>query len=52
MVADTGERYLSAPLYENIPAGMTDEEKKIVESTIRRLSSRLARGGRLCQRKE
>jgi cysteine synthase A len=33
MVADTGERYLSTPLFENIPAGMTEEEKEIAEST-------------------
>jgi cysteine synthase A len=33
MVADTAERYLSTPLFENIPAGMTNEEKEIAEST-------------------
>jgi cysteine synthase A len=33
MVPDTAERYLSTPLFENIPAGMTNEEKEIAEST-------------------
>jgi cysteine synthase A len=33
MVPDTAERYLSTPLFENIPAGMTNEEKEISEST-------------------
>ena len=29
----TGERYLSTPLFENIEAGMTDEEKQLSAST-------------------
>ena len=33
MLPDTGERYLSTPLFEHIPADMTDEEKAIFEST-------------------
>lgn len=33
LVADTGERYLSTPLFENIPADMTEEEKEIAAST-------------------
>ena len=33
MLADTGERYLSTPLFANIPAEMTDEEMSIVKST-------------------
>ncbi len=32
MIPDTGERYLSTPLFENIPADMTEEEKKIADS--------------------
>lgn len=33
LLPDTGERYLSTPLFDGIPADMTDEEKKIAEST-------------------
>lgn len=33
MIPDTGERYLSTPLFDNIPADMTDEEKALAEST-------------------
>mmetsp|Transcript_19677 Transcript_19677/g.24263 ORF Transcript_19677/g.24263 Transcript_19677/m.24263 type:complete len:550 (-) Transcript_19677:205-1854(-) len=33
MIADTGERYLSTPLFENIPTDMTEEEKEIANST-------------------
>jgi cysteine synthase len=33
LVADTGERYLSTPLFEDIPADMTVEEKKWAAST-------------------
>ena len=33
MLPDTGERYLSTPLFANIPAEMTDEELSIVRST-------------------
>ena len=33
MLPDTGERYLSTPLFENIPEDMDDEERKISEST-------------------
>ncbi len=33
MLPDTGERYLSTPLFENIPAEMTDEEQEISRST-------------------
>jgi len=33
LVPDTGERYLSTPLFENIPADMTDEEKELAAST-------------------
>jgi len=32
MIPDTGERYLSTPLFENIPADMTEEEKEIADS--------------------
>ncbi len=31
--ADAGERYLSSPLFEEIPEEMTDDEKKISLST-------------------
>jgi len=30
---DTGERYLSTPLFADVPADMTEEEIKISEST-------------------
>ena len=33
MLPDTGERYLSTPLFENIEAEMTDEERAISLST-------------------
>lgn len=33
MIPDTGERYLSTPLFENIPADMTEEELEIAKST-------------------
>lgn len=33
MLPDTGERYLSTPLFGNIPADMTDEETAILKST-------------------
>ena len=33
MLPDTGERYLSTPLFADIPADMTDEEQAIFRST-------------------
>ncbi|MGR3322740.1 MAG: PLP-dependent cysteine synthase family protein [Pseudooceanicola sp.] len=33
MLPDTGERYLSTPLFEGVPEGMTEEEKAISQST-------------------
>jgi cysteine synthase A len=33
MVPDTGERYLSTPLFADVPAGMTDREREIADST-------------------
>ena len=33
MLPDTGERYLSTPLFDGIPADMTDEEQEISHST-------------------
>ncbi|NQV57582.1 MAG: pyridoxal-phosphate dependent enzyme, partial [Rhodospirillales bacterium] len=33
MLPDTGERYLSTPLFADIPVDMTDEEVEISEST-------------------
>ncbi len=33
MLPDTGERYLSTPLFENVPTEMTDEERAIFNST-------------------
>jgi cysteine synthase len=33
MLPDTGERYLSTPLFGNVPADMTEEELKISRST-------------------
>jgi cysteine synthase len=33
MLPDTGERYLSTPLFADVPADMTDEEKAIFNST-------------------
>ena len=35
MLPDTGERYLSTPLFEDIPAEMTGEEIEISQSTPR-----------------
>lgn len=35
MLPDTGERYLSTPLFEDIPAEMTAEENEIAQSTPR-----------------
>jgi cysteine synthase A len=33
MLPDTGERYLSTPLFANVPADMTPEEMEISRST-------------------
>src|SRR5690349_21005588 len=33
MLPDTGERYLSTPLFDGISADMSDEEREIFEST-------------------
>ena len=33
MLPDTGERYLSSPLFEGIPEDMTDEEQELSRST-------------------
>ena len=33
MLPDTGERYLSTPLFGDVPADMTDEELQIMRST-------------------
>ena len=33
MLADTGERYLSSPLFEGISEGMTEEEEALSKST-------------------
>jgi cysteine synthase A len=33
MLPDTGERYLSTPLFADVPADMTDEERAIAQST-------------------
>ncbi|MEZ5996309.1 MAG: cysteine synthase A [Hyphomonadaceae bacterium] len=33
MLPDTGERYLSTPLFENVPADMSEEEQAIFRST-------------------
>ena len=33
MLPDTGERYLSTPLFADIPADMTEEEQQISKST-------------------
>ena len=35
MLPDTGERYLSTPLFEDVAADMTDEEIEISQSTPR-----------------
>ena len=34
MLPDTGERYLSTPLFADIPADMSDEEMAISRSTL------------------
>jgi cysteine synthase A len=39
MLPDTGERYLSTPLFADIPVDMTEEELRIASSTP---SARLA----------
>ena len=33
MLPDTGERYLSTPLFDNVEADMSDEEAAILHST-------------------
>jgi cysteine synthase A len=33
MLPDTGERYLSTPLFESIPAEMSEEEQVLFAST-------------------
>ena len=33
MLPDTGERYLSTPLFEGVEGGMTEEEKILSQST-------------------
>jgi len=33
MLPDTGERYLSTPLFEDVPVDMTEEEREIARST-------------------
>jgi cysteine synthase A len=33
MIPDTGERYLSTPLFEDIPADMSEDEKALAAST-------------------
>jgi len=33
IIADTGERYLSTPLFDGIPTDMTEEEKELAAST-------------------
>jgi cysteine synthase A len=33
MLPDTGERYLSSPLFEGVPEGMTEEETVLSKST-------------------
>jgi cysteine synthase A len=33
MLPDTGERYLTTPLFANVPADMTAEEQEISRST-------------------
>jgi cysteine synthase A len=33
MLPDTGERYMSTPLFQSIPEGMTDEETALSRST-------------------
>ena len=35
MLPNTGERYLSTPLFADIPADMTEEEIAIAQSTAR-----------------
>jgi cysteine synthase len=33
MLPDTGERYLSTPMFADVPADMSDDELKISRST-------------------
>ncbi|HUO13330.1 MAG TPA: hypothetical protein VMU37_11295, partial [Caulobacteraceae bacterium] len=33
MLPDTGERYLSTPLFADVPVDMTDEEQAILKSS-------------------
>jgi cysteine synthase A len=33
MLPDTGERYLSTPLFADVPADMTEDERAISRST-------------------
>ena len=33
MLPDTGDRYLSTPLFDDVPADMTEEEKALADST-------------------
>jgi len=33
MLPDTGERYLSSPLFDGVPEDMTEDEQRISEST-------------------
>jgi cysteine synthase A len=33
MLPDTGERYLTTPLFADVPAEMTEEEQEISRST-------------------
>jgi cysteine synthase A len=33
MLPDTGERYLSTPLFADVPAEMTEEELQLMRST-------------------
>jgi cysteine synthase len=42
MLPDTGERYLSTPLFGDIPADMTDEERELTRSTALFADSPLA----------
>ena len=50
MLPDTGERYLSTPLFDGIPADMTSDEEEISRSTpnyrLRRAAASAARRGR------
>src|SRR4029077_18949425 len=56
MLPDTGERYLSTPLFADIPADMTEEEVKISQSTPSHQMKPAAGGGaattvRRCRRR-